>query len=202
MKEDDLDSKWFKLSDESQSFNLTINQNELVTLNDSVKEAIVYTIENVTPKRDLTNNIQINMTIPVAPVLIDCRLDGEGNNEEGDSIKYRDYILQSGPYLLKFDDLNSNNEYKGECKFYSVNFNKTEIKITIGNNKDYDFVTPLYPSRTNSSIPQCLEFTFTSQDEEKLRDKVKKFTDLAEKLCHKTMTEDENIISRIMGNFK
>ena len=66
MKEDDLDSKWFKLSDESQSFNLTINQNELVTLNDSVKEAIVYTIENVTPKRDLTNNIQINMTIPVA----------------------------------------------------------------------------------------------------------------------------------------
>ena len=202
MKEDDLDSKWFKLSDESQSFNLTINQNELVKLNDSVKEAIVYTIENVTPKRDLTNNIQINMTIPVAPVLIECRLDGEGNNEEGDSIKYRDYILQSGPYLLKFDDLNSNNEYKGECKFYSVNFDKTEIKITIGNDKDYDFVTPLYPSRTNSSIPQCLEFTFTSQDEEKLRDKVKKFTDLAEKLCHKTMTEDENIISRIMGNFK
>ena len=35
-----------------------------------------------------------------------------------------------------------------------------------------------------------------------MRDKVKKFTDLAEKLCHKTMTEDENIISRIMGNFK
>ena len=43
---------------------------------------------------------------------------------------------------------------------------------------------------------------FTSQDTEKLEDKVKKFTDLAHKLCHKTMTEDENIISRIMGNYK
>ena len=199
---DDKNSNCFELTDESKSFLLTINQNELVVLNDSVKEAIVYSMENVTPKRDLTNNIQLSMNIPVAPVIIECELKGEGKDEEGDSSLFRDYILKAGPYHLKFEDLNSNNEYKAECKFTSTNFDKTDIKIRIGNDKDYDFITPLYPSRTSRSIPQCVEFTFTSQDTEKLEEKVKKFTDLAHKLCHKTMTEDENIISRIMGNYK
>ena len=198
MKEGDKNSNCFELSPESQTVNLTVNQNELVVLNDSVKEAIVYSMENVTPKRDLTNNIQLTMTIPVAPVIIECELKGEGDEE--DTPVFRDYILQSGPYNLRFDDLNSNNEYKGECVFKATNFVGTEIKITIGNDEAFDFITPLFPSRTSRSIPQCLEFTFTA--EEKVEDKVKKFSDLAKKLCHKTMTEDSNIISRIMGSYK
>ena len=202
--QDDKESNCFELSEESKSFIFMVNQNELIVLNDSVKEAIVYTMENITPKRDLTNNIQISMTIPVAPVLIECELKGEGKSDEGDISLYRDYILKTGSYLLKFEDLNSNNEYKAECKFITTNFDKTEIKIKIGNDEEYDFITPLYPSRTNCSIPQCIEFTFTSKDteEEKFEENVKRFADLAQKLCHKTMTEDKNIISRIMGNYK
>ena len=53
-----------------------------------------------------------------------------------------------------------------------------------------------------NNIPQCLEFVFSSKDDKKLEDKVKKFTDLSEKLCHKVMTEDDNILSRIMGSYK
>ena len=74
MKDGDKNSNCFELSPESQTVNLTVNQNELVVLNDSVKEAIVYSMENVTPKKYLTNNIQLTMTIPVAPVIIECEL--------------------------------------------------------------------------------------------------------------------------------
>jgi hypothetical protein len=74
---DDKNSNCFELTDESKSFLLTINPNELVVLNDSVKEAIVYSMENETPKRDLSNNIQLSMNIPVAPVIIECELKGE-----------------------------------------------------------------------------------------------------------------------------
>ena len=171
-------------------------------MNDSVKEAIIYNMENITPKKDLTNNIQLNLTMPVAPVIIECKLNGEGKDEENDEVEYVDYIKNNGSYLLKFDNLNSNNEYKGECKFTALNSEKSNFKIEIGNDKDNDFVTPLYPSRTNYSVPQCLEFIFTSQNKDKLGDQVKKFTDLSEKLCHKIMTEDENVLSRIMGSFK
>ena len=202
MKENDKCSNSFILSNSSSIFNITINENQILKLNDSVKEAIIYNIENITPKKDLTNNIQLNLTIPVAPVIINCKLNGEGRDEENDEVVYVDYIKSNGSYLLKFDNLNSNNEYKGECEFNALNFEKNSFKIKIGNDKDNDFVTPLYPSRTNYTIPQCLEFTFTSMNKEKLEEQVKKFTHLSEKLCHKIMTEDENILSRIMGSFK
>ena len=198
--DDDEKKQCFELTSKSRIVNITINNNQILKLNDSVKEAILYSIENVTPKRDITNNIQIKINIPVAPVIIQCQLDGEGDDDE-ESVEYNDYIINVGPYLIKFDNLNSNNEYKGECKFFSTSFEKTEFKISIGNEKGKDFITPLYPSRTLDSIPQCLEFTFISQNSEQLEKKIKKFSEMAEKLCYKTMTEDENIISRIMGNF-
>ncbi len=204
MREDDKCSAWFEISEKSKEFNIIINSNPLITLNESIQEAIVYTMENITPKKDISNNIQLKMTIPISPIIIDCRLKGDGNgdNQENNEIEYKDYILEKGDYILKFDDLNSNNEYKAECKIFSLNKDKSEIEIKIGNDKDYDFVTPLIPSRTMNSIPQCLEFTFSSKNEENLEDKVKKFTDLSEKLCHKTMTKDEPILSRIMGSYK
>jgi len=192
----------FVLSDDVQTINITVNDNPIVKVNKTVKQAIVYSMENITPKRDLTNNIQIQMTIPVAPLIIDCKLKGDGDDEDDDEINYKDYIINNGSYILKFDDLNSNNEYKVECKFFTVNKDDDEIEIKIGNDKDYDFVTPLFPSRTLNSIPQCLEFIFKSKKTEKLKDEVKKFTDLSEKLCKKIMTKDEDVISRIEGEFK
>ena len=87
-------------------------------------------------------------------------------------------------------------------KFFSANKDKTEIEVKIGNDKDYDFITPLIPFRKLNNIPQYLEFIFSSKDNQKLEDKVKRFIDLSEKLCLKVMTEDQNILSQIMGSYK
>ena len=196
IKDADKDNKclkYFGLSEDSKILSIEVNENQILTVNDAVKQAIVYTMENITPKKDETNNIQIKMTLPVAPLIIDCDLKGEGDGDD-DEINFKDYIVSSGSYVLKFDDLNSNNEYKIKCDFTTVNKKEDKITIKLGNEKNYDFITPLFPSRTIDSIPQCLEFIFKSEDEEKLEDEVKKFTDLSEKLCQKVMSKDEDII--------
>jgi hypothetical protein len=192
----------FDINPKSAIVNININEKKMLTLNESVKEAVLYSIENLTPKRDKTNNIQFKMYIPVAPVIINCELLGEGNNEKADYIQYRDYIVNAGENIIKFNNLNSNKEYNGECKFLSVNYRQTQFKITIGkeNKRDKNYI-PLYPSKSSYSTFQCLEFLFTSQNKNNLGEKIKKFSNLAEKLCNKTMIEGENIISRIMGKY-
>ena len=72
MKKNDICSSRFILSESSSTVNITINNNELLILNDSVKEAIIYNMENITPKKDLTNNIQLNLTMPVAQLLLNA----------------------------------------------------------------------------------------------------------------------------------
>ena len=61
-------------------------------------------------------------------------------------------------YILKFEDLNSNNEYKLKCKFSPTNFLKNEIEIVIGDFENSDINIPLMPSRIPNHIPQCIEF--------------------------------------------
>lgn len=196
----DDNSKCFDLTESSKSFNLTINKNELVNLNDSVKSAIVYSMENITPQKDFSNNIQLQMNIPVAPIIIGCELSGEGAESEKESSKFKDYILKTGSYLLKFDDLNSNYEYTAKCTFTATNYDNSNFEIKIGNKKDYDFITPLYPSRTSNSIPQCLEYYFTANDT--VEKQIESFSNLAHKLCQKTIMEKASVISRIMGSYR
>ena len=158
LMKNDKCSNWFKISEESETFDITINPDPLVVLNDSIKEAIIYTMENITPKKDLSNNIQLKMVFPVAPIIIECNLKGDSNNGDDHDVKYRDYIVKTGPYILRVEDLYSDNEYKAECKLFSLYSDKTEIQLKIGNEKDYDFITPLISSRMMNNIPQCLEF--------------------------------------------
>jgi hypothetical protein len=85
--------------------NLIINEKNSSTLNESVKEAILYSIENITPEVDKTNNIQIKMDIPVVPIIIKCDFQGDGKDEEKDIIQYNDYISNSGEYIMKVNNL-------------------------------------------------------------------------------------------------
>ena len=190
-------TKCFQISNKSKIVNLTINEKKILTLNESVKEAILYSIENITPRRDKTNNIQIKMDIPVAPIILKCELKAEGE----DDIKYNDYILNSGQNIIKFNNLNPNKEYKAECIFSSNTFNKTEFYITMGNDKEKDFITRLFPSRSLYGNPQCIEFTLTSESEERLEEQIKIFSNSVELLCNETMVEDEQILFGIKGNF-
>lgn len=193
--------KYFELSEDSKKLNIKVNEFQILTVNQTVKQAILYTLENITPKRDVTNNIQIKMTLPVAPLIIDCDLKGEGDKEDDDEINFKDYIVYSGSYVLKFDDLNSNNEYKIKCDFTTVNKQKDKIEIKLGNDKNFDFITPLFPSRTLDSIPQCLEFIFKSEEEEKLDNNFFKmllnsYIDLYKQYFHK------NLLSEIYPQYK
>ena len=202
IENDDNKRRCFDINPKSSIVTININDKRTVTLNESVKEAVLYSIENVTPKRDKTNNIQFKIDLPVAPVIIECVIKGQGNTEEKDIITYKDYILNSGKNIIKFDNLNSNNEYSGECRFFSVSFKDTKFKILIGKEKKKNNkIVPLFPSSSSYSKPQCLEFTFTSKNKDTFEEQIKKFADFAEKLCNKTIAEDENIISRIFGKF-
>ena len=193
--------KCFELSLNSQSVNLMLTKEKFVELNESIREAVLYSIEDVTPKRDKTNNIQIKIDLPVAPTIVKCELRGEGKGEERDNIVYNNYLVNTGPNILKFNNLNSNNEYKGECFFSAPNFPMTDMKITFGNEKDRDFITPLFPSKSIYGTPQCFEFTFESKDSSKTEAQTKSFYELALKFCNVKMISNENPISSIKKNF-
>jgi hypothetical protein len=180
-----------------------INENNSTTLNESVKETILYSIEKETPKINETNNIQIKMDIPVVPIIIKCHFDGDGKDEKKDIIEYKYYILNSGQYIMKINNLNSNNEYKGECLFSSTIFPTTplsEFRITMGSGKEKDFSTILYPSKSFYD-PQCVEFKLTSNSKDSLEEQIEEFGNLAKMYCNYKMNLDENITSRIMGHF-
>ena len=82
-------------------------------LDNSIKQEIVKSIENITPEKDETNNIQLKFNLPVSPVIVECEL--EGKDDEEDEIKYKDYFIDSGENFIKFNDLKQNLEYEGEC---------------------------------------------------------------------------------------
>ena len=102
---------------------------------------------------------------------------------------------------MKINNLNSNNEYKGDCLFSSTIFSKSDFTIKIGNDKEKDFTSILYPSRSLYASPQCVEFTITSDNKENLEEKIEQFGYYAEMLCNNIMNVDDKITYRLMGHF-
>ena len=193
--------KCFEISSKSNVVNFGINDKSPPYLNDSVKTAILNSIENITPKKDKINNIQIKIDLPVAPVVIHCDLQGDEKDVEKHKIHYQDYILNPGQNIIKFNNLNSNNEYKGMCHFFSITLPKTEFKITMGNEKDKDFISPLFPSKSLYGLPQCIEFNLTSINLDTFEERMKKFDELVYWFCNARMVCDQNIISTVKRNF-
>ena len=116
----------FDISLKSKVVSITVVDKKKIALDDSIKQEIVKSIENITPEKDETNNIQLKFNLPVAPVIVECEL--EGKDDEDDEVKYKDYFLYSGQNLIKFNDLKPNLEYEGECLFSSLTFLATRIK--------------------------------------------------------------------------
>ena len=162
-------------------------------LTNGTKEAIIYSIENVTPKRDKTNNIQIKMNIPVSPIILKCELEN-GNDLE---IEQNYYITETGEKILKFDNLIFENKaYLLECEFKDTRFdNGHQFEIEIGNKKNSDVILNLIPSQDINRIPQCAKFIFHNNSNTK---DLEQFELLAVKYCTQLMNEDESIMSRIM----
>ena len=184
--------KCFEINPKYKNVNLVINKQDKIFLNYPIKEALLNSIENITPEKDKTNNIQVKINLPVSPVLIECDLYGDGEDEEQDIIHYKDYILNSGIKIIKFNNLNSNNEYKGKCIFSSATFPASGFTITMGNEKDKEFISPLFPSKSLYGQPQCLEYKFTSTNLKTLEEQIEKFSELILWFCNTRMIYDEN----------
>ena len=197
----DGENKCFDLSPKSKTVNIIINNNNPLVLNDTIREIVLSSMENITPERDIINNIQIKMNIPAAPVIIKCDVEGKGKGEKTDILEYKDYVLNSGQYILKLNNLNSNNRYKLECDFSSTYISGKEFTIILGNKKEDDFLYNLYPSKSSYSTPQCLELVFTSEHLEKLQEQMNLFYELSLMLCENIMTGSGERLTRAMEKF-
>ena len=189
------DSKCFTLNEKYKKLELEIIEGEAVVLNDSIKEAIIYSIENITPKKDKTNNIQLKLKTPVAPLTYICTINAKNINFMDITFMYNyGYIDNTDDYILKFDHLRANEEYYASCMFLSHNLKYSDInfEIKIGNNYTYDIVTTLIASNDINRIPQCAEFNFEGNSED-----LKYFGSLAQKHCENIMNKGETMISRI-----
>ena len=191
----------FDISPKSKTFNIQIDNQVLTTLDDSIKQNILYNMEYLTPQNDKDNNLQIHFALPIAPMIIKCNLEREGKDEGEKDIQYNDYFVISGHYMIEFNNLKSNYEYNGECIFSSTSFEADEFEIKIGNKKEnYDYDYNDFNSWGLYESSQCIEYILTSKNKEEFEDQIKNFRKSAEQLCNKIMIEDENIISSLKGD--
>ena len=201
----------FYINEESIEFTVKVKEGEPQLFTDKNDEDFIASMENITPKYDKTNNIQIKMNIPFAPFLYYCIIDGLNEEQEGEKddstekIIY-DEILTPGEYILKFDDLQSNEEYKGFCIFNNNNGivdqkNNSNYKVVIIGNVDKalesSFPSHLIPSKDFNRKTQCADFIFAPNSDS---NNLNLFGPIAEKYCYDIMNEGEPIQIRITGS--
>ena len=198
-EDNEEDKECFILDENSQKLTINALNETPPILNNLTKEAIIYSFENVTPKKDESSNIQIKLNIPVGPIFLTCELKAK---KDDDKLIYTKYIYEAGEQIFKFDNLKINAEYNIKCKFESINSEKDEkssFHILIGNKPGNDIITKIISSKDINRTPQCAIFTFGINST--LND-LKEFEKLSEKYCYYIMNEEETIINRIMETIK
>ena len=162
----------FKLA--KTDFDFQIKTEGAINLDANVKSAILYNIEDGSPKYDATNKIQINTIIPVAPVILDCEfsmnstISNEGTSklkstiEEGTKF-FKTVVTSTGKISIVVDNLNATADYKAKCEISTTDaFDEAikKIEVTIGNYINADIIKKLVPSKDPNATPQCVKFTF------------------------------------------
>ena len=202
----------FYINEESIEFTVKVKEGEPQLFTDKNDEDFIASIENITPEYDKTNNIQIKINIPFAPFLYYCYInelheEQEGEKDDGTEGIIYDEILTPGEYILKFDDLQSNKEYKGFCMFNNNNGiegqeNDSNYKVVLignaGNSLQISsFPSHLIPSKDFNRKTQCADFIFASNSDS---NNLNLFGPIAEKYCYDIMNEGEPIQIRITGS--
>ena len=138
----DLSGACFELLNSTFSFGIN-SGDEQIQIDDNVKAAIIYNTQDITPKFDISSNIQLSMNIPKAPVILECKfsLDAEaliGNetslaSSEDDKI-FKTIVTSTGKFDINMENLNVNGEYYAQCKISSTLIDDliTNITINIG----------------------------------------------------------------------
>ena len=209
----------FKSAELEQCFELVkktlkidVLEKKITELKDNIKQAIAYTLENISKKHDSTNSLNFRLNIPVAPVRVACeiRLDTNFSSDEkilnksltnvkasaSDDIQYYNNILTStGQATLQLGNLNAAAEYFTKCVFDTTAFAeyKKTIAVTIGNFKDSVISSFLKPSRDVNRRSQCAVIEFSSIV------KLILFKNLAKRYCNWVMSKGEPLLARIFS---
>ena len=196
----DMSGTCFKFA--KTEFDLDLKTEGFINLDGNVKTAIIYNTEDGSPKFDISNKIQINTVIPVAPVILECKFTANSTISNNGQTKlqssstenvYKTVITASGKVDITMDNLQADTEYFAKCEIRNtssldnyINF----IDITIGNFDGADIVKKLLPSRDPNATPQCAKFTFKSSDQNKL------FSTFGALYCKYYMKKSDNILAR------
>ena len=206
----------FKLAFESAStgvcfkfaktdFDFELKTDGLVNLDAKVKTAIVYNTEDGSPEFDVTNKIQINTLIPVAPVILDCEfsLNSTASNEktalkstieEGTKF-FKTVVTSAGQLSIVVEDLNVTADYKAKCEISTTDsFNEAikKIEVTIGNYLNADVIKQLIPSKDPNATPQCAKFTLTNSKD------ILQFMLVTPLYCKYFMKKNDALIARAL----
>ena len=214
---DSTQSKFnFKLAFESAStgacfklaktdFDFELKTEGLVNLDARVKTAIVYNTEDGSPEFDVTNKIQINTLIPVAPVILDCEfsLNSTASNEktalkssieEGTKF-FKTVVTSAGQISIVVEDLNVTADYKAKCDISTTDsFNEAikKIEVTIGNYLNADVIKQLIPSKDPNATPQCAKITLSNSKD------ILPFMVVAPLYCKYFMKKNDALIARAL----
>ena len=158
-----------------KTFKIDVLKQKIAELKDNIKQAITYTLENISKKKDQLSNLIFRLNVPVAPVKISCeiRLNSSFSTDEeilanahagADIQYYNDIITSKGQVNLKLGQLNANAEYYTKCVFDTTALSnaRTKLNVTIGNLVNGDFITKLKPARDPYRKPQCAKLVFSN----------------------------------------
>ena len=190
-----------------KSFDLKVIKKKVETIGENVKKALAYTLENISPKNELTNSLEFKLSIPVAPIAVTCEFRSDQsfsktnedivNHADATATYYDNVFTSTGDFTLKISNLNLTVEYYSKCVFSNTGFLddlKQNISLLIGNFLNADVLSQLVPSRDPDRIPQCAKFTFNNILENVL------YTVLLPKYCKFAMTRGLAPIARLFSD--
>ena len=189
-----------------KTFKIDVLQQKVAELKDNIKQAIKYTLENISKKKDALSNLVFRLNVPVAPVKISCeiRLNSSFSTDEeilanahasADVQYYNDILTSKGQVDLKLGQLNANAEYYTKCVFDTTAVKETanKIAVTIGNFINADILKRLKPSYDPYRRPQCVKVEFSSAVATSL-------TTVIERYCSWVMTKGESLLVRLFSD--
>ena len=187
-------------------FTFELKKDGLINLDDKIKTAIIYNMEDITPKFDISTNLQLSMNIPIAPVILECKFSVNAelfngssllsNSEEDENEKiFKTVITSAGKIDINLANLNATAEYYAQCNISDTGSITDFIKnivINIGDFANSDIIKKLIPAKDPNATPQCAQLTFENKNQ---ANDFKKYGGL---YCANYMKKDESLISRAL----
>ena len=184
------------------NFSFELKNDKIKSITDKIKEAIIYNTQDITPKFDISSNIQLSMNIPIAPVILECKfsLDAEAFIENNTLLSseeektFKTVVTSTGKFDINMENLKVNGEYYAQCQISNTGIDEliNNITINIGDFINSDIIKKLIPSKDPNATPQCAKLTFENKNQ------ADNFKTIGKLFCANYMKKDESLISRAL----